>query len=225
VNDIIKEVFEWDVVNWSKAAMVWEEKIRTIGAGKRALEIGGKRGGPSLWLAKKGLDVVCSDLENPEEDAAQLHNAHQVNVRYEAINALEIPYENHFDVVVFKSVLGGIGRNDQFSKQQQTMDQLYNALKPGGVLLFAENLSGSGVHRFARKHFIKWGDSWRYLDRKEMETLLTPFSTKRIETTGFLGAFGRNEAQRRFLGKLDQAILNNLVPSSWQYIAYGWAVK
>jgi SAM-dependent methyltransferase len=227
MSDFINEVFEWDVVNWSKALDLWGKKVGHKVEGKKALELGGRRGGPSLWLASQGYDVICSDLENPQQHAEVLHKRHsyQGNIAYQAINALEIPFQNTFDVVVFKSVLGGVGRDDRYDLQVQAMQQIHKALKKGGVLLFAENLTGSPVHEVARRKFIKWGASWRYLKKSEMVNLLDPFSEKVMKTTGFAGTFGRSEWQRNTLGKLDQMVLSHVVPSNWHYIVYGWAVK
>ena len=33
---------------------------------------------------------------------------------YQDIDATNIPYENYFDIIVFKSIIGGIGRNNNF---------------------------------------------------------------------------------------------------------------
>lgn len=73
-------------------------------------------------------------------------------ITYQDIDATQIPYENEFDIIVFKSIIGGIGRNDNKEIQQLVFNQIYKALKPGGQLLFAENLSASPLHRF----FSKW---------------------------------------------------------------------
>jgi len=43
-------------------------------------------------------------------------------------------------------------------------------LKPGGWLLFAENLKGSMLHRLLRKTFVRWANYWRYLVyRKDLD--------------------------------------------------------
>lgn len=223
---LLADMIQWDVKAWSKAILFWDEYIEwdTI---QTCLEIGGREGGLSLWLALKNKDVVCSDLSGAKAVAEKLHIKYGVtqNVRYEDIDATNIPYENHFDIIVFKSVLGGIGRNDNYALQVLAVQQLYKALKPGGKLLFAENLKASAMHCWFRKTFRKWGDVWRYVTVPEINELTKPFTKVQLHTTGFLSTFGRNEGQRSFLASADEAVFNKLVPQGWNYIAYGVAEK
>jgi SAM-dependent methyltransferase len=224
--EIIKDCIQWDVKSWSIALSYWNksidwDKIET------GLELGGREGGLSLWLALKGKNIVCSDLKDVKITAEKLHLLHNVSscITYQDIDATNIPYENYFDVIVFKSIIGGIGRNDNFDKQKLVFSEIYKALKPGGILLFAENLMASPFHQKLRKVFVNWGSSWRYVSLNEMHVLLSDFSTFDLRTTGFLGAFGRTEQQRNFLSTIDQLLLNKICPESWKYIGYGIAEK
>lgn len=227
MEDFIKKVLGWDVVSWYPALRKWEEILTARPAEGKALELGGNKGGVSLWLARKGFDVVCSDLQSPEPLAAPLHMEFGIaeHIEYRAIDATDIPYEDHFDVIAFKSILGGIGRDGRSDLQQKAIGQAYKALKKGGVLLFAENMTGSPLHRLFRKKFVQWGSSWRYVTKNEMKVLLSPFDAFELKTTGFSGTFGRSEAQRRALGHADRLLFNALLPSGWHYICYGWARK
>lgn len=225
-DELIKDILQWDVKAWTKPLKYWEEnvdwnKVRTV------LELGGNQGGLSLWMASKGLSVVCSDLKNVELSAEKLHKKYPFStlINYQDIDATSIPYQDYFDIIIFKSIIGGIGRNNNFEIQKKVFSEIYKALKPGGLLLFAENLIGSSVHQKLRKRFVKWGDSWRYLSIDELNILLADFSTKTIKTTGVLSLFGRNEAQRKALAVIDAALLNKLLPDNWKYIGYGIAKK
>ncbi len=146
-------------------------------------------------------------------------------INYQDIDATYIPYDNYFDIVVFKSVIGGIGRNDNIAIQQKVFDQIYKSLKPGSKLLFAENLIASPLHQKLRKRYIKWGRSWRYISIDEMKSFLKNYSRYEYKVTGFLGSFGRNENQRKILAKLDNIIFNSICPDNWKYIIYGIAEK
>ncbi len=224
--ELLEAILQWDSKAWSKALYYWDKNVEWDKV-KTALELGGNSGGLSIWLASNGVDVLCSDLEGVEEKASAHHAPFDFKhkISYQDINACQIPYENHFDLVVFKSVLGGIGRDNNFSMQKQAVDQIYKALKPGGKLLFAENLIASPVHRFARKKFVQWGNSWRYLDIKEMQSLLAGFESYTIQATGFASAFGRSNSQRNNFAALDRLFFNYSVPKNWKYIAYGVATK
>src|SRR5690606_19856240 len=110
----------------------WTRNIDLNSSAKECLELGGRQGGLSLWLAVNGHHVICSDLDSPEAHASKLHSKYELNNRitYQAIDATEIPYENKFDLVVFKSILGGISRGGNDQRKQETIDQIYKALKP-----------------------------------------------------------------------------------------------
>ena len=153
---LTSDIIQWDVRSWSEALKYWEQHVNwsTIHNG---LELGGREGGLSLWLALKGIKTVCSDLHGVKEAASPLHQRYDVSslITYKDIDATNIPYENHFDVIAFKSIIGGIGRNDNIEMQKKTFSEIYKALKPGGKLLFAENLAASPLHQTLRKKLKK----------------------------------------------------------------------
>ncbi|MDF3026084.1 MAG: Methyltransferase type 11 [Fluviicola sp.] len=223
---LLKEIIRWDVKSWSKALDFWEKNVDWTKV-EKGLELGGHEGGLSLWLALKGIPALCSDLKDVRKTAEKLHVKHQVTafVSYEDIDASAIPYENHFDVIVFKSIIGGIGRGDNFEIQKKVFKQIYKALKPGGKLLFAENLVGSPLHQKLRKRYVDWGSTWRYLTIDELKECLSDFSDYEMKTTGFLGTLGRSEGQRNFLAATDRVFWNHVSPANWKYIAYGVAQK
>ena len=224
--ELLTQIVQWDVGTWSNALHFWENSIDWSNV-KSGLELGGNQGGLSLWLALKGIKVVCSDLKNTKSSAEYLHQEHAVCnlIEYQDIDATNIPYENQFDLIVFKSILGGIGRDDNFDSQKKVFNGIHRALKPNGRVLFAENLIASPLHQFFRKKFVKWGNTWRYVTVEETKELLENFSSYQIKTTGILGTFGRNESQRNLLSKLDNILLNELLPDSWKYVVYGTAIK
>lgn len=221
----LDEIVQWDIRNWSKALPFWQKfisKEKTL----NCLAIGEREGGLALWLALQGHQVTCSDLKDTEKTASPLHNKYGVKdkVSYLDMDATQIPAENQFDLIVFKSILGGVGHNDQKHLQEKALHEMYKALKPGGILLFAENLSGSALHRYLRKKYIKWGGKWRYVSKSELKEMLSPFSTLHLSTYGLIATFGRSEAQRNMLGAFD-SMLTPLTPSAWHYICFGAAIK
>jgi SAM-dependent methyltransferase len=227
MDSIIKQCVEWDVVNWSKALKFWEKNVLLDNGGLRCLELGGRRGGLSLWLAIKGNDVICSDFENPKQAASAIHSQFTFggSIDYLAVDATKIPFENYFDIVVFKSILGGISRNNNSHLKQVVVDEVYKSLKPGGKLLFAENLVASDMHQFFRRKLTNWGSYWNYLRLEEVKDLLKQFNSVSFATAGFLGAFGRVEFQRNLLGKLDTLLFDKVVADKMKYIVFGVATK
>jgi ubiquinone/menaquinone biosynthesis C-methylase UbiE len=221
----LNEIVQWDVRIWSQAIAFWENSVdwETV---HTCLDLGAGKGGLSLWMALKKKHVLCSDIDElNREQAQQHHKKHNLDgfIEYPRIDVTNIPFENHVDIVTVKSVIVGIGGSGE--RQQAAVDQIYKALKPGGKLLFAENLVGSPMHRFARRRLVKWGTHARYITVDEMRTFLRRFSRVQMHTTGVLGAFGRTERQRSVLGAIDRAVLNRVAPTHWRYLVYGIAEK
>lgn len=221
----MSDIVGWDVRTWSKAVEFWNTKLEPTDAPLHCLEVGAGPGGPSLWLALQGHTVVCTNFQNAEGQARPLHDRYGVTgIAYQDVDATNIPFENQFDLVIFKSVLGGVGR--EFEAQQRAMAGMLRALKPGGRLFYAENLRSTWLHRAARAIAYRVRrSSWRFMSVKEMHSLLENFETHELYTTGSLALFGVTEGQRRALAAVDDAFVNRMTPSRWRYVSYGMATK
>ncbi len=206
-NEFIQDIVEWDVKNWWRAIEYWGKICRFDNMeGKKILDIDGRAGGLSLYWALKGAEVICSDVnEDGFEKAKLLHKKYGVEnrVKYRVIDAIDIPYQNSFDVICFKSVLGGVGYDDNYERQKKMMKSIYRALNEKGRLCFCENLTASLLHQFARKKFTDWGGRWRYVTIDEIKELTSPFSSMEFQTMGFWGVFGRTKKLSGMLGMLD----------------------
>ncbi len=227
--DAMSPYVQWDVRNWSRALDFWQATAGPAAlSGAEVLEIGSRDGGLSLWFADQGAaKVVCSDLTGPSDAARLLHSSAGVSslMDYASIDATDIGVERAFDVVAFKSVLGGVGGAGGREAQARAVQSMYTALRPGGLLLFAENLCASPLHKYLRRRFVRWGDRWRYVTADEMRYFFGPFSQVHDRSFGFAGAFGRSEKQRTALAGLDIAGLDRAVPPHWRYIIAGVATK
>jgi 2-polyprenyl-3-methyl-5-hydroxy-6-metoxy-1,4-benzoquinol methylase len=219
----VRDILEWDTVNWSVCFKAWEGHIPIEPSD--CLEIGCGAGGLSLWLASKGHRVVCSDINMPGKSVRQLHQSYGVShkISYEAIDATDIPYTEQFDIIALKSVLGGIWAKNGLENMQQAIREIHKSLKPNGKLLFAENLRSTPIHMFCRKRLLNRHEhSWQYPTIEEMRDFLSDFSSVNYQLAGFLGTFGRTETQRIIMGYIDK-ILVPIVPKEWNYIMAGVA--
>ena len=219
-----KDIINWDIINWSKAIKYWRENITFTNKNYKCLELGANQGGLSLWLALHRNRVVCSDLQNPKYIASAIHEKYTCKspIQYAAIDATNIPYKNYFDIITFKSILGGISENNQDKFKRKTVNEIHKALKPGGVLLFAENMEATLLHKILRK---RWGQKdWNYMKLNEIADVFSLFKNVNYTTVGFFGCMGRSETQRRILGHID-TFIEKLLPNRFHYILIGIAVK
>lgn len=223
---LTRDILQWDIKSWSKALIFWDKNVDWNQV-QNGLELGAGQGGLSLWLAMKGKETICSDFKDVKNRAEKLYFQYNVNslIKYQDIDARDIPYNNFFDIIVFKSILGAIGRNDNYQIQIQVFKEIYKALKPGGKLLFAENLIASPLHQSLRKRYMKWGKTWRYVSLTEIKIFLKEFSDYDVITSGFLGAMGRTEWHQNIFATIDTIVLNKVCPDRWKYIVYGIAKK
>lgn len=220
---LLNDIIQWDIKNWSKLIDLWTPVIKNNKL-KKALALGERDGGLSLWLALNNKTVSCTDFKLNSLDPLPLHIKHKVEdrIKYREEDATKLSYEsNSFDIVIFKSMLGAIETPE---KQKKAIREAFRVLKPGGYLLFAENLKATKIHQYARKRFIPWGENWNYPTMKDLEKSCNKFKSFNYETAGFISLFGRNEAQRYYLGNLDKAF-KYITPKKWHYILFGMAQK
>lgn len=215
--ELLQDIVVWDKRNWSGFLPFSQRFLPPPEPGKTALEVGARGGGLSLYLALQGYPVICSDLSSPEELAKPLHHRYGVDpkITYEAIDILDIQYpENFFDIIMFKSVLGFL---KTLENQAAALQELHRVLKPGGVLIFAENAAASRLHKYLRSKFITRTPHWRYVTIDEIQQMCRMFSQVTLETRGFLGLFGWNERLKNILALVDQLIIQ-VIPQHWRYI-------
>lgn len=218
-----REILQWEVRTWRRTLPLWQRHI-PIQRPLRALGVGEREGGLSLWFAGQGIDVWCTDLRPLPEATASLHQRFGMEQRitYGQADVLALPYsDDSFDLVFFKSVIGALGDREA---QLKALREMHRVLTPGGVLLFAENAAGSPLHAFFRRRFVRWASYWRYLDWPADRALFAPFHQVITRTTGFMAPFGRSERQRDMLARLD-AMLCPLLPAKWHTMVYGVARK
>lgn len=224
--DLIRDIFEWDVYNWKKALWIWEKYIPPSLKGYKVLEVGAGRGGLSLYFSLKDADAVyCTDVENPENKCLPLHRKYRCrNIIYEAMDVLQIPFVDFFDIVAFKSVMGDVSKNGEDFKKKIMIESIHRALKKNGMLFFAENLEASPIHSLFREKFIPWGKTWNYLKLSEVKELFSNFQSLNYITFGVVGCFGKKESQRKILGCVDD-VLEKLLPQRFHYVIAGVAIK
>ena len=233
----LDEIFEWDVDNWSKCLPYWEAWLTRLDRNTaQILALGERAGGLSLYFALQGFHVLCTDYHLPSNRVRLFHARWGVQERiaYAAVDAFHIPYPEHtFDVVVCKSVIGGLllerKRPESLTlpNQRLAVEEIRRVLKPGGIFLGAENLAGSAIHRGLR--WMKYGAAcgWRHLRTTEIQWLFTSYAVVQQQQWGLVGSpwwkFGSHWWQfdrLHPLFKVMDACLCPLLPGDWLYISF-----
>ena len=124
--DLMRDVMDWDVASWSKVVKLWQP-VAQQNRRLDCLELGANKGGLSLWIALNGHKVICTDLTIPEERAKPVHSQYKVShlVSFGEVDALNLPFENEFDVILFKSMIGGIARDGKDHLKQEVFQWQY----------------------------------------------------------------------------------------------------
>lgn len=222
---IIRESVGWDAVNWAKGLAFWEKRICLKDKDVLELGCGCKNGGLSLWASKLGSKTVCcSDYKSVTALTKRCHQVYNCNnIRYELINALDIPYSEKFDVIMFKSMIGGICR-ENIGNVDIVLKNCAKALKTGGKMIFAENLASTKFHMWCRKKLK--GMTWHYFEKDELLGYINKANLFKVidhAECGIVACFGRTEKQRRLLGHLDR-FFERIFPRNCRYIQF-WVLE
>lgn len=215
---LLQDILQWDTETWKSALHLWEAVLPQNLSTYTALELGASQGGPSLWLALKGAQVICSDLYNPRPQSQALHERYGVSKRidYQAIDIRHLPFADHsLDIICCKSVLGGIKKFSNQDPKPHIMTEIQRVLKPGGWFLSADNLYASWLHHQLRQRFIVWSRGWEYFSIETLMALLSGFDTVHYTTAGITALLGRTHAQRQWLGQWENQVQRHIPLKQW----------
>ena len=216
----LKDITEWDTVNWGKAIKYIEKLCLPIKE-CQVLEIGSRNGGMSLFFANRGGRCLCTDIKEPGNKAKDKHRKYNVSdrIEYKTLDATQIPnnYENMFEIVTFKSVLGGIGSYDNIVNEQMVVEGIKHVLKKNGYVVFIENMQSTRMHRYLRRRFKNNAIYWHYQTDANIMGLFKDFVLVKKSYFGFFGLFGPNEILRRILGYIDY-LFELFLPDSYKYV-------
>jgi 2-polyprenyl-3-methyl-5-hydroxy-6-metoxy-1,4-benzoquinol methylase len=220
----IQKIINWDIPTWSVILPYWEAQLPAKQSSLKCIEIGSRDGGITLWMTLLGYNMICSDLHYDLSDARKLHEEYgkTAMVEYKKVDILNWVEPNTYDVILIKSVLGAL---ESESAVEDALKNVYNNLKPGGKLLFAENATGTIAHKFFRKYFTDWGSKWFYLSGRTLKNKLNKFSKSETRFTGVTSVFGNKIGLGRIFSFMDKIVFNKLLPDSMKYLAYGYSIK
>jgi ubiquinone/menaquinone biosynthesis C-methylase UbiE len=138
----------WDAVTCPEHQWIRRQLQEKLGdlRGKRVLDLGCGAGEAAVWFAKQGADVVASDLSGEflalVRRVAALHGV-RVETHQADADRLALPDEP-FDVVYAGNLLHHVDT-------ARTLEQIYRALKPGGVAVTWDPLKHNPVINVYRR--------------------------------------------------------------------------
>lgn len=178
----------------------------------RLLELGAGSGMDSVMFARRGAQVVATDIAQAAVDAAQ--RRFEANAVAQSCEALVMPAEAlafpdaSFDRVFARGVLHHVNVGEAAA-------EIARVLRPGGRAVFIEPLSENRVLNFAREHFRyphktrpKGHQGLRYGAVRTLERSFTKTSLRAFYLTSMLNrAFGYH-ASITPLERLDDWLLD-----------------
>jgi hypothetical protein len=187
LRNLIEDCCGWNRKTWADAVEFAVSQLPARLDGKKVIEIGaGKNSSISPIFASKGADVLCSYYGQHQQDVEN-GQLRVVITKYgldkilvEARDIYNLP--ETYDIIVLKSVLGGICRNGNYAKLRTVVNKLLKEnVERGGYILSLDN---GHVGLFTRFRNL-WGagkNRWTYFSR---DKLLDSFSDHDIQVKGF----------------------------------------
>ncbi len=163
--------FDWKVASWSRLFKEMSLMIENKATDRRVLEIGANNGELSLYFSMLGCQVMCSDINATYVvRARQLHGTWGQHCAYFAADMRVLPLRSgSFDLVIMKSVLGGIYSRDGRDTACGSLTEIHRVLRKGGYCILLEQLEGDPLSRWFRsKRFPT--RNWHYFRTGEFNT-------------------------------------------------------
>ena len=184
---LVEDCCGWNKKTWADAMEFAISALPDDLRNKKVLEIGASdKSTVAPIFAVMGASVFCSYYQKPP---GFVENAHLkfILAKYglREIPTLEIDITEivgRYDVIVMKSVLGGIFRNGDYNGIHETIQKLLrDNISPGGFILSLDNGYISPFQRL-RRYRGTGGNSWSYLARSQLGKALAGFD---VTTKGF----------------------------------------
>jgi ubiquinone/menaquinone biosynthesis C-methylase UbiE len=198
--------------------------------GQRILEAGAHEGGLSLFAVEAGGRAVCSDRQHAYSAAQTvLHRAWDVHPQHVTADVCDLPFRsNSVDIVMLKSVLGGIIATGGALAAQSSFLSIHRVLRSGGAIVILEQLEGDPLSRRIRRTLFPHRH-WHYFTPPELLALLSSFrvQTVRHETVLSHLTEGRVGSAHVFVrGALwADRFLEYVIPTRWTHLIGIVAVK
>jgi hypothetical protein len=183
---LIEDCCGWNRLIWADALEFAISRLPGPISAKKILEIGaGKYSAIAPIFAKLGAKVVCSYYKQSREDilggqlgfVCRKHSLNDIPLVELDINDLDSMY----DIVVMKSVMGGICRRGDYRQLRVVVDNVMRHIGSGGAILTVDN-GYIGIFDRLRRVLGAGKNEWTYLERDRVLSALSGYD---VEIAGF----------------------------------------
>ena len=189
LRSLLEDCCGWNRKLWADALEYAVSALPGDIAGKTALEIGAsQRSSVAPAFASQGANAVCSYYGQTAEELERGQLGFVVR-KYglERIPVIELDInelEGSYDIIVLKSVLGGLCRGNDYEKLGRTVDRLLGHVAENGFLISLDN---GYVGLFQRFRSLRGAgrNNWTYFTSEAMLASLARHNP-RIRGFGFL---------------------------------------
>jgi hypothetical protein len=221
---LVEDCCGWNKKTWADAVEFAISALPDDLREKKIIEIGASdKSTVAPIFATRGAHVLCSYYSKPP---GFIENSQLKYVRskyhIEEIPTIETSVtelSGRYDVIIMKSVLGGVFRNDNYKDLGTLIRRLLrDNVSVGGAILTIDNGYIAPFHKL-RRHRGTGGNSWSYLAQHKLTESLADLDVT-IKGFGYLNVasaslqFGRNcEFLNSLVYYLDKAMISLIGPS------------
>ncbi len=148
-------------------------KLLSLKAGANILDCPCGYGRHSVELARRGFEVVGSDINSIHlQKAIDKANEFSVQVTFNKESMLDLKYPSQFDAII--NMFYSFGFFDTDEENEKVLKNFYNALKPGGKFLMHTDVNVpriiSGKYKEDEERNLVTGKTLRVIDSYSLET-------------------------------------------------------
>jgi hypothetical protein len=184
---LIEDCCGWNRKVWADAIEFGLSQFPERLDGKKVLEIGaGRHSALAPIFSLKGAEVWCSYYHLKREDVENgqlkiITEKYQLNY-ITTIEQSIFKVGDTYDLIVLKSVLGGVCRGNDYVKLRAIVDKLFSEnLKENGAILTIDN-GEVGLFKPIRTLWGAGRNEWTYFTKEDVMSSLYPYD---VLITGF----------------------------------------
>ena len=207
---LVEDCCGWNRKVWADAIEFGLAQFPERLAGRKVLEIGaGRHSTIAPIFSVKGAETVCSYFHLTKEDIENgqfkiiMDKYHLDKIATIEQNIFDIG--GKYDLIVLKSVLGGICRSNDYGKLREIVDKLFlENLKEDGAIFTIDN-GDINLFRSVRRFWGAGRNEWTYFTEEKVTSSLCAYNVA-IKGFGFL-----NIGSAKFLLQGNYEFINDIV--------------